>query len=239
MTKFSFTLKDINIYQIEQKYSLSTLTCTTTKISELASTPITQNYTFLDETMHSHSCIISMSKLLNKELPKKTNIHCFWCKHTFKNPPIGCPIDYISSILFKKYYSELSKDTYSIKGTITPNIKKLLKSCNQIDDNDYYITDGIFCSFNCCLAYILDTNNPLYIDSENLLRQFFYTFFSKTINITPAASWRLLDIFGGHLSINKFRKNFNTITFNNLNEPMKSIPGSRSIGFLFEKKIKF
>ena len=109
MTKFSFTLKNINIYKIEQKYSLSTLTYTTTKISELASTPITQNYTFLDETMHSHSCIISLSKLLNKELPTKTNIHCFWCKHAFKNPPIGCPIEYISSsdtflnILFGNY----------------------------------------------------------------------------------------------------------------------------------------
>ena len=42
-----------------------------------------------------------------------------------------------------------------------------------------------------------------------------------------------------HGTIEEHRKNFNTIAFNNLNEPIKSIPGSRSIGFLFEKKIKF
>ena len=239
MTKFSFTLKDINIYEIENKYNISTLSFSITKISELASTPITQNYTFVDETMRSHSCAISMSKLLNRKLPLSTNIYCFWCRHSFVNPPLGCPIEYLPSILYKKYYSELSKDIYSIKGPITTKMKEICKCCDQIDKKDYYITDGIFCSFNCCLAFINDNNDPLYANSENLLCQYFYLFFDKTITINPAPSWRLLETYGGHLSITQFRENFNTINYINLHETIKSLPASKSLGFLFEKKIKF
>jgi len=239
MTKFSFTLKNINIYEVEKKYNISTLSFSTTKISELASTPVTTNYTFVDETMRSYSYVISMSKLLNKELPLSTNIHCFWCRHPFTNPPIGCPIKYIPSILYKTYYSELSKDIYSIKGSVTPNMQKSCKNCDQIDKKDYYITDGIFCSFNCCLAFINNTNDKLYHDSLNLLLQYFYCFFDKSIIIEPAMSWRLLENCGGHLSITQFRENFNTINYINLHETIESIPTFKTLGFLFEKKIKF
>jgi len=240
MTKFTFTLKDVNIYDIENKYGISTLAFSTTKISNLASTPITtQNHTFVDETMQTHSCVISMSNLLNTELPYSTNISCFWCRHPFANPPIGCPVEYIPSIFFKKYYSEQSKDSYSIKGSITPQIQQMLRNSDQIDEKNYYITDGIFCSFNCCLAFIRDVDNYLYSQSENLLLQYFHTFFNQNILVNPAPSWRLLNTYGGHLSIEKFRSDFNTVTFHELNETVKHIPRSKSLGFLFEKKIKF
>jgi len=239
MTKFSFTLKNINMYEIEKKYNLSILSIPTTKISTLASTPTTTNYTFVDETMRSHSYIISMSKLLNKELPTTTNIHCFWCRDAFTTPPIGCPIKYIPHILFKSYYSELSKDIYSIKGPITPEMYTDYSDKDNINEKNYYITDGIFCSFNCCLAFIHDTNDILYSDSLNLLAQYFYCFFDKTISINPAPSWRLLKNYGGHLSIQKFRENFNNITYIDLHETIKTRPALQSLGFLFEKKIHF
>lgn len=239
MPKYSFTLKNINTFEIEDKYNISTHNCSLTKISELSSTPITQNYNFVDETMQTQSCVISLSKLLGKKLPICTDINCFWCRHKFDNPPVGCPINYVSSILYKKYYSELTKDTYSIKGPITPEMQKLIKNCNQIDDKNFYLTDGIFCSFNCCLAFIENESCSLYENSKNLLYQYFYTFFDENIVIEPAPSWRLLKNYGGHLSIKQYRKNFNTIVYNNLNEVVKIIPETRVLGFLFEKKIKF
>ena len=240
MSQYCFTLKNINTYAIEDKYNISTRNLSLTKISQLASTPVTQNYRFVDETMQTHSCIITMSQLLNKQLPLSTKIHCFWCRHSFDNPPVGCPIEYVANVLYKHYYSELSKDTYSIKGEITSQMQKCMEiENNNIDDKHFYLTDGIFCSFNCCLAFIKNNQSLIYSESENLLRQYFYTFFDKNIIFEQAPSWRLLTTYGGHLSITQFRKNFNIICYKNLKELVKLIPGTKVLGFLFEKKIKF
>ena len=247
MPKYFFTLKNIDTFAIEDKYNICTRNFSLTKISQLSSTPITQNYIFVDETMQTQSCIITMSKLLNKKLPLSTKIHCFWCRYPFCNPPIGCPIEYVSHILYKHYYSELSKDTYSIKGSITPKMQELIQNLikdkndnlNKIDNKNFYLTDGIFCSFNCCLAFIKNNSSLIYTESENLLCQYFHNFFNKKIIIEPAPSWRLLINYGGHLSIEQYRKNFNIICYKNLQEIVKVIPGTKVLGFLFEKKIKF
>ena len=237
MSKYSFTLKNINTFEIEKKYNML-IGSFSTKISELASTREIQNFRFVDETMRSHSFIITFNNLLNKELPTSTNIHCFWCRHSFNTPPIGCPIAYISSILYKNYYSELNKDMYSIKGPITEKLQEFLTNSKQIEEKDFYITDGMFCSFDCCLSFINDNNDPLYNNSENLLRQYFYTFFNKDIDIKQAPSWRLLDKFGGHLTIDQFREKITTNNYINLKEIIKVPPASKFLGFLFEKKIK-
>ena len=85
--------------------------------------------------------------------------------------PIGCPIEYIPSKVKKQYYSEITKDKYANTGF---NNKKRRK--DHISEknhefykflfrrhNSHYITDGIFCSFNCCLAFIKDNwYNNLY-----------------------------------------------------------------------------
>ena len=59
----------------------------------------------------------------------------------------------------------------------------------------------------------------------------------KKIIITPAPHWRLLQLYGGHLTINKFRENFNKITFNFHGIINKEI--FRPIGHLYEEKINF
>ena len=60
-------------------------------------------------------------------------------------------------------------------------MQKSCKNCDQIDKKDYYITDGIFCSFNCCLAFINNTNDKLYHDSLNLLLQYNNAYLSSLI----------------------------------------------------------
>ena len=80
------------------------------------------NYSFLDSAKKEHSCIFTMvDSIMNEKLPKSTQISCYWCKHNFNTIPLGCPIEYVSSKLTKHYYSEITKDKYSIRGSITKN----------------------------------------------------------------------------------------------------------------------
>ena len=64
----------------------------------------------------------------NTILKKRTNISCFWCKNPFTTIPIGCPISYISPQYMKQYYSEITKDKYVIKESITQQkVKELMR----------------------------------------------------------------------------------------------------------------
>jgi hypothetical protein len=53
-------------------------------------------------------------------------------------------------------------------------------------------------------------------------------------SIIPAPDWRLLIEYGGHLTIEEFRKNFNNIEYKNHGIIKKMF----SVGRLYEKKFK-
>ena len=253
MSKYCFTLKKIDPIKINKKYSISTLSnldktnipSNSTKIMDLPiSIHETKQYSYLDETKKSHNCIFTMRDMLFKsKLPLETNIHCFWCKHSFNNPPIGCPIQYVSSKLTKNYYSEITKDTYTIRGNITPYNEKNIKSADTditLNNKHYYVTDGIFCSFNCCLAFIKDNwYNKLYSNSEILLNQIYNKLFDNKNKIIKAPSWRILKIFGGDINIEEFRTQFNKIQYIEMGDYLNEYPQCKPIGFIFEKKLKF
>jgi len=61
-----------------------------------------------------------------KEIPAKTDINCWWCRYPIPEEihPLGCPVKYVK--------------------------KDLHKGVNE----EHFETDGIFCSFNCVMAYI-------------------------------------------------------------------------------------
>ena len=141
-----------------------------------------------------------MSDLLDKSLPEKTDIRCFWCRHSFDTIPIGCPIDY---------------------------------------KNNTYITDGIFCSFNCCLSFINDHQTlNIYEKSHKLLLNMFKTCFDST-KVEPAPSWRILKSFGGHLTIDEFRDKFYKTEYISNENYINNLPKTLPIGWLFEERIKF
>ena len=66
----------------------------------------------------------------------------------------------------------------------------------QTTNNTYYETDGVFCSFNCCKAYITENKqNTMYNNSEisTIKSVYFNTIMgTKTTVINPAPHWRLL-----------------------------------------------
>jgi hypothetical protein len=219
---------------------------TRTKITDLSYKHKEQHtFSYLDESKKEHTCTVTMIHHTEGAVPEKTTIHCFWCRHGFENRPLGCPIQYIPERIVKSYYSEITKDNYTLRENVSQkqlveNMEAYKKNKMVIQERDFYITDGVFCSFNCCLAFILDNHtNPLYTVSENLLTHLYMTVFgNKALPIEAASSWRLLRTYGGSLSIEEFRKNFYNVDYRDIDNVVIPFSKARSIGFLFEKQVR-
>lgn len=256
--KYIFTLKDINTEKVDQRFGISIISnikeCVnqlpenTTKLSDLAvnrNTP--EIISFIDEAKKIHKCTISMIDFNTHNKVTNCSIYdCFWCKNNIHSNvlAIGCPIKYVCSQAVKIYYSEISKDKYTIKENITTrrtnNIKKEGNNKLSIIDKNYYLTDGIFCSFNCCMAYI-DNNkhNSMYDMSECLLLKMYHDIYpSKVTSIDKAPHWRKLKQYGGDLTIDQFRDSFNKIDYDGYGY-VSCVPNFKSIGVLYEEKLKF
>jgi len=80
-------------------------------------------------------------------------------------------------------------------------------------DNHYYVY-GYFCSFNCAMAYNVDLNDYKIWDRSSYLNQLYYKLNNEYKNIKPAPSKYCLDIFGGNLTIDLFRKKFLNTNYN-------------------------
>ena len=131
---------------------------------------------------------------LSKRPLQKLNINCWWCKHIIPSDvhPIGCPV---------KYY----------KKDISKNIEE-----------DFFETDGIFCSFNCTLSYIneVSVHNIRYRESGGLLYILYkkiFNCFPPNMDIKAALDWKLLKIFGGIMNIEEFRNSFQKLDNLSLN----------------------
>lgn len=135
----------------------------------------------------------SLTKDLSSAIGITTSKSCWWCRHTFGTMPLGCPL---------KYNKE--NEAY---------FRKMKESNTEtaLEDSNYFECEGIFCSFECVKAYIIEqiklTPDGTYHQSLSLL-----TMMNKLINgddakiISPAGSWKLLNSYGGHLSIEEFRE---------------------------------
>ena len=185
---------------------------------------ILNTFSYTDETRKLHKCLVSKigdfkSKLYN----------CYWCRHPFKTNPLGCPIKYCPNTSVRTYYSEMTKTNFSVKESVCTNQVVEPKPDVETIENDYYETDGIFCSPNCLFAFIKDNKkNPVYIDSETL----FYRLCPE--KILPAPHWRLLDVYGGPLTIDKFREGFSKMQY----EDRGYCKPYRSVGVAFEEFIR-
>jgi len=179
------------------------------------------------------SCRIIMLDMTNKKEIQST--FCFWDKHPFDTYPIGCPIRYVSPVIQKTVYSEITKERYDFRQSITRFHET--KSDDIINECGYYEVDGVFCSGNCVLAYIQSQrNNPLYIHSKSLLYKMYLEQTEQTdATLIPAGDWRLLKVFGGFLDIHTFRENFNNFTYEEKMYTINKIPKMNYIGKVYEE----
>jgi hypothetical protein len=245
-TEYLFVLSGINTEKIDLKYNLSNtekvIPLNTTRIIDLEP-EVPEIISFLDETKKIHKCQVSMIDFNSGKNISKLQYNCYWCRNPFTTAPIGCPIKYISSQAVKQYFSEISRDKYIIKENINLDRKNIIDGDKRIDieEKEYYETDGVFCSFNCCCAYIKDNkHNLLYAHSEVLLTEIYNQIFGNDIKkIEQAPHWRLIDKYGGHLTIEDFRESFNKVEYEShgISRTFKKNL-FKSIGMLYEEHIK-
>ena len=257
--KYTFTLTGVNISKIYSTYGISTssteileedkiVSKNTTKLSELNTERGTPDViSFLDESKRLHTCQVSMIDFKSRMNVNLLRYHCYWCRHPFDTQPIACPIKYVPSQVEKTYHSNISRDNYTIKENITTNSRKKLQNDQvsqteniSIKYGEYYETSGVFCSFNCCKAWIDDNKHVRLYDHSNILLMKMYNNImgTKTVVINPAPHWLLLEQYGGNLNILKFRDSFNKIDYE-YHGYTKNIPNFLPLGTLFEEKIKF
>jgi hypothetical protein len=269
--KYTFTLHNINTEKIEQKYGITIVSNianvdeippeNSTKLTELSehNSDHSDVISFLDETKRMYQCHISMIDFKSGTDIKNLKYNCYWCRHKFESASIGCPIKYISKKATKNYYSEVSKDFYTIKENITRQRSQMIDnnkskfvfsnmdlstttpSCSiNINNKDYYSTDGIFCSFNCCKAFIRENkHNKLYENSDILISKLYQDMYNvKNIVINPSPHWRLLIEYGGYLTIQQFRDNFNKTTYES-HGVIRNTDIFKPIATIFEEKLNF
>ena len=249
-SKYFFLLKNINIRDIYEKYGVLFSANTedekepieTTKLTELEipkGTP--EVISFLDEAKRAHMCYISQIDFNSRMEINLLRYHCYWDRHPFDSRPIGCPIKYVSSQAVKTYHSHISKDIYTIKQNVTKQRRQNLCDDHiKVKVGEYYETDGVFCSFNCCQAFInAHKHNRLYDQSNTLLLKMYnFIFDTKMARVTPSPHWRTLEPYGGHLNILRFRDGFNKVDYE-CHGSTKSLPSFAALATLYEEKIKF
>lgn len=250
-SKYVFTLKNVNTEKVDNMYGIALVSNISssdipedniTRLSDLITdkTPV-ETMSFLDEMKKVHHCTISMIDFRTKKETLLLRHNCYWCRHPFTTTPIGCPINYVPSQAVKSYYSHISKDMYTIKEDITAS-RRLSLNENRVSLSvkEYYETDGIFCSFNCCKAFINDNKHKnIYNHSLTLLAKMYNDMLGTTVSVIDTAPhWRALEEYGGHLSISEFRNSFSKADYEE-HGIIRNIPSYRSVGFLYEEKIKF
>lgn len=237
--KRSFFLKGFSHENIDKKYGLCMISNIQkenkildkkTDIINIIEKIDEVSISFVDEK--NDKCLITMLDWVNKEkFPLKTDKLCFWCKHSFYTKPLGCPVKFINNRIDKSYISHITKDKYFMKENLTKN--KLLQVLNIKYDSinikpiesEYYLTDGIFCSFNCIMSFIDENyHDSLYNESKMLTFNMYRDTLQKNAKkIFKAPHWRLLNVFGGPLTIEKFRESFNIYEYEECSFNMKTL----------------
>lgn len=230
MTKILFSLKlSSPIEDLYSKYELSFEEQNTTNIEPIETV---DSLSFIDESRKIHKCMLSSIDFSNANL-----YCCFWCRHPFTTDPIGCPVKYIPNVVSRSFLSEITKEKFIVRENISKNNYSSTNTDTFTEVNDYYETDGIFCSVNCCYTFILENKkNPLYVDSEYLLHKIHFDIDKTDAKINPSPHWRLLKVYGGTLDISSFRSNISRLEY-----VKKGLykPFFKSLAHSFEEKIKF
>ena len=171
--------------------------------SELSHARSKKAMNFIDPNKEKIRLWVNMVDIYtNGALPRYTTKKCFGnCRSKFKSHPIGCPLRY--NCISEDKSSKVSK-------LDRERIVNKFKEANLPDDTtDFFETEGIFCTFPCIKAYILDqlsrTKSPKYKKSLTLLTLLYLKLVGVICTIPTAGSWKLTTDWGGHMSPPEYR----------------------------------
>jgi hypothetical protein len=207
----------------------------TTKIDDIIDSEDSKGViNFFDQSRVARSWVFTMKDYTTMEnVSHSKQCNCFYDHHPIGNTTItlGCPIKYIPHILMEEnkiefgasctHSYELTPKQYKShikKGTPVINPGSESKKSRYIVKGDYYLTDGFFCSFNCMFNFIKDNkHNVLYKESITLMKKLYFRMSGTIGKIHPAHHWRLLQAYGGFMSIKEFREKLGAIVYQDTN----------------------
>ncbi len=206
--KYTFVLKNIDISQIDSKYKFKFK-------SNINNSTHKQNTTHINDLNALESNYKSYSYLDDSKKKKK-------CTVTMNNS-LGKPLPSKTKI-----HCFWCKHPFNTKPI----------GCPIKFNKHSYTTDGIFCSFNCCLSYINDNKHKSMYDlSLTYLSNIHNKLFKIDTFVKPAPHWRILDTFGGTKNINEYRNSFDSIVYEPNNNYIKAFPEQLPIGWIFEENL--
>lgn len=125
---------------------------------------------------------------------------CFWCSLPVDSAPIGCPIRQVP--------------VFSSKKIRLRNNEEYVVQIAQQENRQQFMTEKVFCSFNCVRAFI-DANSwdDYYINSARLLALMYslITDTSGPVKISPAPCKSVMIQYGGNLTPEQYRTNFERV----------------------------
>ena len=153
--KQTFILYNINIKEINTKYNIhikSNIDANNnniihkTNIEELSNNK-TKFFIYLDDAKKNKKCFITMVDHITENLLElKSNLNCFWCRHSFNSKAIGCPIKLVDNTYYcdgifcsfnccKSFINENQTNSlYSKSNYLLHNLyKQIYNSQNTID----------------------------------------------------------------------------------------------------------
>lgn len=177
----SLTLTDIGINKVHKKRNAvcaSKIKPDDTKITDLVKSKIPKKSNVIIERLQNKdNVIITMQPFITPYFPHGT-------------------FSYDTKTNCHCWWDKHPFDTYPVGIPVKYDLK-----------NEIFLCDGIFCSLCCAKSFIRENSkNPRYRESPYLLKLIYYKLGGKLGDTIPIASdWRVLDIFGGHLTIQEFR----------------------------------
>jgi len=159
-------------------------------------------------------------------------IKCFHCKHFVPDDalPLSLPLKYhpitkvsvvrhCSLLNAKKEKNAENENLILYREMYTKKQAEKIKNKENVTE-EYFDCEGVFCSFDWMKAYCneVSINYIKYRESSMLLFSMYKKFFGKLPHkLQPAPSWKLLKEFGGNLTIEEFRKGFQTVSYHDNN----------------------
>lgn len=127
---------------------------------------------------------------------------CFWCDLPVDHTPLGCPIKQIP--------------IYSSKKVKLRNNEEYTVQIAQQDNRNKFLTEKVFCSFNCVKGFIdANTHDDYYCNSSRLLALMYSVIMGVDgpVTITPAPCKSTMIAYGGWLTPEQYRRNFERVRY--------------------------